>query len=117
VGIEGNELVDKLAIEAEVEDGPVVYDKIPREVIMTRGKENGLHMWQEQWMNTWKGAVTKAFLPSVRNRLRQKIPLFAEFTTMVTGHGKLRSYLYRFKLTDNPMCRVKKMNNNKLQTT
>jgi ribonuclease HI len=29
-GIEGNKLVDKLAKEAAVEDGPVVYDKIPR---------------------------------------------------------------------------------------
>ena len=33
VGIEGNELVDRLAKEAAVEDGPVVYDKMPREVI------------------------------------------------------------------------------------
>jgi ribonuclease HI len=39
-GIEGNELVDGLAKEAAVEDGPVVYDKIPREVIITRQKEN-----------------------------------------------------------------------------
>jgi hypothetical protein len=23
---------------------------------------------------------------------------------IVTGHGKLRSYLYRFGITDNPMC-------------
>jgi hypothetical protein len=23
---------------------------------------------------------------------------------MVTGHGKLRSYLYRFGITNNPMC-------------
>jgi len=61
-------------------------------------------MWQQQWTNTWKGAVTKAFFPSVRNRLRQKIPIFSEFATMVTGHGKLRSYLHRFGLTDNPMC-------------
>jgi ribonuclease HI len=34
VAIEGNEMVDKLAKEAGVEDGPVVYDKIPTEVIM-----------------------------------------------------------------------------------
>jgi len=34
-GIEGNELVDRLAKEAAVEDGPVVYDKMPREVIIT----------------------------------------------------------------------------------
>jgi len=34
-GIEGNELVDKLAKEAAVEDGSVVYDKIPRDVLIT----------------------------------------------------------------------------------
>ena len=95
-GIKGNELVDKLAKEAAVEDGPVVYDKIPREVLITRVKENGLNIWQQQWTNTGKGAVTKAFFPSVRNRLREKIHIFSEFTILVTGHGKLRSYLHRF---------------------
>ena len=39
-GIEGNELVDKLTKEAAVEHGPVVYDKIPREVLIIRGQEN-----------------------------------------------------------------------------
>ena len=34
-GIEGNELVDRLAKEAAVEDGPVVYDKMSREVIIS----------------------------------------------------------------------------------
>ena len=38
-GIEGNELVNILAKEAGVEDGPVVYDKMPREVIITREME------------------------------------------------------------------------------
>jgi hypothetical protein len=62
-GIEGNEWVDRLAKEAAVEDGPVVYDKIPREVIITREKEKGLHLWQQQWTNTGKGAVTTASPP------------------------------------------------------
>ena len=87
-----------------MEDGPVVYDEMAREVIITREKENGLHMWQRQWTDTGKGAVTKAFSPSVRNRLRQKIPVFPELTTMLTGHGEIRSYLYRCGLTDNAMC-------------
>jgi hypothetical protein len=107
VGIEGNELVDRLAKEAAVEGGPVVSDRIPRETIITREKENGFWMWQQQWMNAENGAVTKAFFPSVRNRLRQKIPVFPEFTTMIRGHGKLRSYLHRCGLTDNPMCLCK----------
>jgi hypothetical protein len=55
--------VDRLAKEAAVEDGPVVYNKMPREVILSREKENGLHMWQRQWKNTGKGAVIKAFFP------------------------------------------------------
>ena len=54
-GIEGNDLVDKLAKETAVEDGPVLYVKIPREVLITRVKENGLNMWQQQWTNTGKG--------------------------------------------------------------
>ena len=44
-----------------MEDGPVVYDKIPKEVIVTREKDHGLQMWEQQWMDTRKGAVTKAF--------------------------------------------------------
>jgi hypothetical protein len=95
-GIEVNELADRLAKEAAVEDIPVMYNKLPREVIITREKENGPHMWQEQWTNTGKGAVTKAFFPSVRNRLRQKTNVFPEFVTMITGHGKLKSYFHRF---------------------
>jgi ribonuclease HI len=54
-GIEGDELVDRLANEGAVEDGPVVYDKMAREVIITREKENGLHLWQQQWTNTGRG--------------------------------------------------------------
>jgi hypothetical protein len=82
-GIEWNELVDKLAKEAAVEDGPVVYDKIPREVFITRVKKNGLNMWQQQWTKMGNGAVTKAFCPSVRNRLWEKIPIFPEFTIFI----------------------------------
>jgi hypothetical protein len=41
----------------------------------------------------------------VRTRLRQEIPIFPEFTAMVTGHGKLKSYFYRFGLRDDPTCR------------
>jgi ribosomal protein L30/L7E len=103
-GVEGVELADRLSKEAAVEDGPVVYDKIPREVIKTRGKKNGLRMWQEQWTNTWTGAVAKAFFPSVRNRLGQKVPVFQEFVTIITEHAKIRSYLHRLGLTDNPIC-------------
>jgi len=103
-GIEWNEMVDRLAKEAAVEDGPVVYDKIPKEVIVTREKDHGQQMWEQQWMNKRKRAVTKAFLPSVKKRLTEKIPIFPELTNMLTGHGNIKSYLYRLGITDNQMC-------------
>jgi len=40
----------------------------------------------------------------VRKRVTQKIPIFPELTTMLTGHGKISPYLYRLGLTDNRMC-------------
>jgi hypothetical protein len=60
----------RLAIEAAVEDGPDVYDKIPREVIITRKKENGLYMWQQQWTKTGNGALTQAFFPVSEEQIK-----------------------------------------------
>ena len=41
--------------------------------------EGRLHMRQQQWRNTWKKAMTKRFSPSVKTRLRERIPIFQEF--------------------------------------
>ena len=27
-----------------------------------------------------------------------------KFTTIVTGHGNIKTYLYKYKITENPMC-------------
>ena len=55
-------------------------------------------------MDTRKGAVKKAFLPSVKKWLTEKIPIFPELTTLQTGHGNIKAYLYRLGQTDNRMC-------------
>jgi len=100
--IEGNVLLDRLAKEAAEEEGPVVYNKIPRDVIVTSEKDMGLHMWEQQRMDTGKGAVTKDFFSSVKNRLQQKsnIPRLNNNTNN-TWENK---YLYRLGIIDNPMC-------------
>jgi hypothetical protein len=33
-----------------------------------------------------------------------KMPITPELTALVTGHGKTKSYLNRFKIADEPMC-------------
>ena len=60
--------------------------------------------WQRQWESTEKGAQCRSFFPTVEQRIKLKIPVTPEFTAIVTGHGKTKSYLHRFKLIDNPMC-------------
>ena len=49
-------------------------------------------------------ANVEYFFPNVEQRLKRKIPISPEFTALVTGHGKIKSYLHRFKLLDNPTC-------------
>jgi len=49
VGIEGSELADRLAKKAATDDkGEMVYDKIPKDTIITEGKENVITNCQEQ---------------------------------------------------------------------
>jgi hypothetical protein len=64
----------------------------------------GLHKWQSEWDNTNKGAVTKTFFPTIKDILTKRLQLNLNLSTIVTGHGKLRSYLHRFKIIDDPAC-------------
>jgi hypothetical protein len=60
--------------------------------------------WQRQWEGIAKGALCRSFFLPVEQRLKVKLLITPEFTALVTGHGKTKVYLYRFKLTDSPMC-------------
>jgi hypothetical protein len=105
-GIEGNELADKLAKEAAEDDGElkVVYNRIPITTVATELKKEGLTKWQRQWESTDKGVLCRSFFLTVEQRLKLKIPMTSDFTAIVSGLGKTKSYLHRFKLIDNPMC-------------
>jgi len=87
-----------------IDIGEIVYDKIPRETVITEGKENGLTKWQEQWTSSTKGAVSKLFFPNIKVRMKTTIPILAEFMAIVTGHGLNRSYHHRFKFIPNSTC-------------
>jgi hypothetical protein len=63
-----------------------------------------VEIWQREWDTTTKGRITKDYIPKVAERLHTKIHLTQNFTTMVTGHGNIKSYVYRFKIIDAPNC-------------
>ena len=60
--------------------------------------------WQNQWDSTTKGLATKQFFPIIKDRLTNKIKLTANFTAIVTAHGKIKAYLHRFKIIESLEC-------------
>jgi transposase-like protein len=90
----GNELADRLAKEAsDKTESPINLNRIPKSVIKKILEDNSVESWQKEWDTSQKGRATKEYVPEVAERLRTKIHITPQFTTMVTGHGNIKSYL------------------------
>jgi len=68
--------------------------------------ENSETKWQIEWDRTTNGVLvtTKLYFPKVADRLKLKISVTPNLTKMVTGHGNIKSYLYKYKIIDSQMC-------------
>jgi hypothetical protein len=49
-------------------------------------------------------SALKEFFPRVHNRQKLKIDITPILTAMMTGHGKTRTYLHRFKILQHVNC-------------
>ena len=107
-GIYGNELADKLAKEAARNDD-ISFDRIPKSEIVQQIRDQSIAEWQNQWDRTTKGLTIKQFFPIIKDRLTTKIKLTPNFTALVTAHGKTKSYLHRFKITESQECTCDKL--------
>jgi hypothetical protein len=62
-------------------------------------RKESIKKWQSYWEETTKGAITKDFFfPSVESRLAVNLKLSSNVTTIMTGHGNIRSYLHRLNI-------------------
>ena len=101
----GNEMADQLAKDAASNrDGETAYSKIPKSAIIKEIKEKGETHWQQEWNASTKGETTKSFFPNISERKSKRLQMGINLSTIVTGHGTLRSYYYRFKIKDDPTC-------------
>jgi len=80
------------------------YNKIPKIVVMKDLEEESVKKWQRKWTQTTKRRTTKEYFPEVAERLKMKLQLTQHFTAIVSGHGKTRDYLQRFKTIEEPTC-------------
>jgi len=60
--------------------------------------------WQKEWKECTKAGITKEFFPTLNDRQKININITPVFTAMVTGHGKTRAYLHRFKILEHANC-------------
>jgi hypothetical protein len=105
LGVQGNELADTLAKEAATNtDIMECYKKVPKSLVRSELCEKSVQKWQRDWDQTTKGEITKEYFLIVADRLNMKMNITHNFTTMVTRHGNIRSYLHRFNLLDTPTC-------------
>jgi hypothetical protein len=56
--------------------------------------------WQKVWNKCTKVIIMQQFIPNLQDRLKIKIKITPNFSTMVTGHGKTRTYFHRFKIME-----------------
>jgi len=72
--------------------------------VLSELEEKSVEKWQREWTQSTKGRTTKEFFPEVRERIKMKLNITQNFTNMVTGHGKTKAYLHRFKIIETPTC-------------
>jgi len=105
VGTTGNELADKLTKEASSKiEITISYNRVPKSVIKRDLEDNSRETRQKEWETTNKGTTTKEYFPTVVEKLKMKINLTQNLTSLVTGHGNIKSYLHRFRIIEAPEC-------------
>ena len=48
--------------------------------------------------------MINSFFPNIADRLKLKISATPNFTAIATGHGNIRTYLYKYKIIESPVC-------------
>jgi hypothetical protein len=100
-GHRGNELADQLAKEAASSRTiDECYTRLPKSAVLCDLNEQSVKHWQNEWDSSSKGAITKSFFPKIADRLKLRINSTPNFTAIVTGHGNIKTYLYKYKIIE-----------------
>jgi hypothetical protein len=69
--------------------------------------EQSVKQWQNERDSSSKGAITKSFFSKIKDRSKLRINSTPNFTAIVTGHGNIKTYLYKYKIIESPRCSCK----------
>jgi hypothetical protein len=104
-GTRGNKLADTLAKRATT-NGTITecYTRISKSAVLRQLKEGSARKWQRSWTQTTKSSTTKEYFPDIEGRLKMKLNLTGNLTTILTRHGNIKAYLHRFHISGEQMC-------------
>lgn len=106
IGILGNELAD-IAAKSAAKDQllPESYSQISKTHLHYLLHTKTINHWQQHWDNTTNGQHLKQYIPNINSYIKNKQITTDFFTTqLLTGHGPVNAYFYRFKIRTSPVC-------------
>ncbi|GFW80035.1 uncharacterized protein TNCV_984441 [Trichonephila clavipes] len=103
-GVLGNERADWLA-KAATKRKIDIDVNIPKSIYKKITKERMVKSWNEEYLISNKGSITKKFSPTINKRLScHHFYTNYNLTQFLTGHGNFKSYLNKFNLVPSSFC-------------
>ncbi len=106
IHIEGEQESKNLSKAGSSAHRAIDYDVIPLNYIRKQIIDKNINQWNNRWINTTKGSITKKFIPTISFRLEIKkyFETNYELTQILTGHGTNNNYLFKYQLKDYKSC-------------
>jgi hypothetical protein len=86
-----------------MEQSPKATQESPKTVLRPL-EEGSARKWQRSWTQRTKGSTTKEYFPDIEGRLKMKLKLTGNLTTILMGHGNIKAYLHRFHISGEQTC-------------
>ncbi|GFY36301.1 transposable element Tc3 transposase [Trichonephila clavipes] len=103
-GVFGNERADWLA-KAATKRKIDIDVNIPKSFYKKITKERMVKSWNQEYLISNKGNITKNFFPTINKRLScHHFYTNYKLTQFLTGHGNFKSYLNQFNLVPSSFC-------------
>ncbi|GFW62881.1 uncharacterized protein TNCV_4452301 [Trichonephila clavipes] len=103
-GVLGNERADWLA-KAATKRKIDIDVNIPKSFYKKITNERMMKSWNQEYLISYKGSITKKFFPTINKRLScHHFYTNYKLTQFLTGHGNFKSYLNKFNLAPSSFC-------------
>ncbi|XP_060804988.1 uncharacterized protein LOC106141549 [Amyelois transitella] len=105
-GIVGNEIADVAAKEAAEKKTATLLNHFPLSHAKRLLRQRTLDAWQSEYEAAPQGAITKSFFSSIHAiaEFRKFVKISFTITQILTGHGYHKSYLHKYKITEDDRC-------------